>query len=83
METKAGLAPGLDKNRRRLGPGQGNRRFRAMHLPVGEQRDSAFVARVRRVRMNESVQPGENHHRLKQQEDTKPQARVGLFRLPR
>ncbi len=80
--NESSLAPRLDENGRRLGPDHGNRRIRAMNLPVGEQGDSAFVVPVRRVRMNQRVQPGENHHRLKQQEDTQPQARLGLLRLP-
>jgi len=40
------LAPHLDENRSRLGPENGNRRLRAMHLPVSEQGDGAFVARI-------------------------------------
>jgi len=44
--NKNGLAPGLDENRRRLRPEDGDGRIRAMDLPVREQGDSAFVARV-------------------------------------
>jgi hypothetical protein len=80
--NKTGLAPGLDENRRRLRPEDGDRRIRAMNLPMSEQGDSAFVVLVRGVRMDQGVQPGENHHRLKQQEDTEPQDRVGLFGFP-
>jgi len=80
--NKSGLVSGLDENRRRLRPENGNRNIRAMNLPVGEPGDSALVARVRRVRMDQGMQSGENHHGLKQQEDTEPQARVGRFRLP-
>ena len=42
-ETKTGLAAGLDENRHRLRPEHGNRRIRAMNLPVDEQGDGAFV----------------------------------------
>jgi hypothetical protein len=80
--NKNGGGTGRDENRHRLRPDHGNRRIRAMNLPVGEQGDSALVAWVRRVRMEQGMQPGENRHRLKQQENTEPQGRVAPFRLP-
>jgi len=81
--NKNGLALGLREHRRRLRPEDGNGRIRAMNLAVREQGDSAFVVRVRSVGMDEGMQPGENHHGLKQQENTEPQGRVGLFGFPR
>jgi hypothetical protein len=53
-----------------------------MNLPVGEQSDSALVAWLRRIFMEQRMQSGENRHRLEQQEDTQPQDRVAPLRLP-
>jgi len=80
--NRGGFGPGLSKDRDRLRPEYGNRRIRAMNLPVGEQSDSAVVIRVRGVRMDQLVQTGENHHGLKQQENTQPKGRAGPFWLP-
>lgn len=53
-----------------------------MNLPVGKQSDSALVAWLRRIFMEQRMQPGENRHRLKQQENAEPQGRVAPLRLP-
>lgn len=53
-----------------------------MDLAVGEQGDGALVARVRRVGMEQGMQAGENHHGLKEQEDSEAQGREAPLRLP-
>jgi hypothetical protein len=78
--NKNGLAQGLDENGQRLGPEQGDRHISAVDLPVDEQGDSALVVRFRRVVMEQFVQAGESHHRLKKQKDAKPQGREAPLR---
>jgi len=72
----------LDEIPQRQRPHHGNCRVRTMNLPMREQSDRAHMVPVRRVRMDQGMQAGENHHRLEQQENPKREGRAGLFSLP-
>jgi hypothetical protein len=79
--NKNSFAQGLDKNGQRIRPEHGDRRIRAVNLPVDEQSNSAFVVWFRGVAMEQGVQAGESHHRLQEQEDGEAQGREAPLRL--